>query len=141
MKLYFLRLFLTTQPESTPRIVEGTAPDAMSDSSVTVRTKKFITNRLLQRRQFVSQRQTLRSRGCRAPRRAHREAPLFWKCQSACCQQSAWLVQSADVLRSASPQVVEVIHPGLAGVSKSDLKEKVAKMYTVRNPWPARACR
>merc|ERR1712087_443130 len=52
---------------------------AMSDSSVTIRTKKFITNRLLQRKQFV----------------------------------------------------VEVVHPGLAGVSKSDLKEKLAKMYKV----------
>merc|ERR1712139_747838 len=45
-------------------------------------TKKFITNRLLQRRQFV----------------------------------------------------VEVIHPGVAGVSKKDLKEKLAKMYTVADP-------
>ena len=54
----------------------------MSESAVTVRTKKFITNRLLQRRQFL----------------------------------------------------VEVIHPGLAGVSKTDLKEKLAKMYTVSDP-------
>jgi len=54
----------------------------MSDSSVTVRTKKFITNRLLSRRQFV----------------------------------------------------VEVIHPGLAGVSKKDLKEKLATMYKVADP-------
>ena len=53
----------------------------MSDA-VTVRTKKFITNRLLQRRQFL----------------------------------------------------VEVIHPGLAGVSTADLKEKLAKMYTVSDP-------
>ena len=53
----------------------------MSDA-VTVRTKKFITNRLLQRRQFL----------------------------------------------------VEVIHPGLAGVSKKDLKEKLAKMYKVTDP-------
>ena len=52
----------------------------MADSAVTVRTKKFITNRLLQRKQFV----------------------------------------------------VEVIHPGLAGVSKKDLQEKLAKMYKVR---------
>ena len=53
----------------------------MADA-VTVRTKKFITNRLLQRRQFL----------------------------------------------------VEVVHPGLAGVSKKDLKEKLAKMYTVADP-------
>ncbi|KAL3932878.1 MAG: hypothetical protein SGPRY_000527 [Prymnesium sp.] len=54
----------------------------MSDAAVTVRTKKFITNRLLQRKQFV----------------------------------------------------VEVIHPGLAGVSKKDLQEKLAKMYKVQDP-------
>jgi len=54
----------------------------MSDSSVTVRTKKFITNRLLQRKQFV----------------------------------------------------VEVIHPGLAGVSKKDLKDKLTTMYKVSDP-------
>ena len=29
-------------------------------------------------------------------------------------------------------QVVEVIHPGLAGVSKKDLQEKLCKMYKVR---------
>merc|ERR1711990_1118629 len=50
--------------------------------AVTVRTKKFVTNRLLQRKQFVC----------------------------------------------------EVIHPGLAGVSKNDLKEKLAKMYKVADP-------
>merc|ERR1712146_633465 len=56
---------------------------AMADSAaVTVRTKKFITNRLLQRKQFV----------------------------------------------------VEVIHPGLAGVSKKDLQEKLCKMYKVQDP-------
>jgi len=54
----------------------------MSDSAVTVRTKKFITNRLLQRRQFL----------------------------------------------------VEVIHPGLAGVSKTDLKTKIGDMYKVTDP-------
>jgi len=30
--------------------------------------------------------------------------------------------------------VVEVIHPGLAGVSKKDLKEKLATMYKVADP-------
>ena len=54
----------------------------MSSSNVTIRTKKFITNRLLQRKQFVC----------------------------------------------------EVIHPGLAGVAKADLKEKLAKMYKVADP-------
>merc|ERR1711908_24668 len=56
--------------------------DAMSDAAVTIRTKKFITNRLLARKQFVC----------------------------------------------------EVIHPGLAGVSKNDLKEKLTKMYKVADP-------
>ena len=55
----------------------------MADAgAVTVKTKKFITNRLLQRKQFL----------------------------------------------------VEVVHPGLAGVSKNDLKEKLAKMYKVQDP-------
>ena len=30
-------------------------------------------------------------------------------------------------------QVIEVIHPGLAGVSKNDLKDKLAAMYKVRH--------
>merc|ERR1712087_123375 len=55
---------------------------AMTESSVTIRTKKFITNRLLQRKQFVC----------------------------------------------------EMIRPGLAGVSKSDVKDKLAKMYKVADP-------
>jgi len=54
----------------------------MSDSTVTVKTKKIIVNQLLQRKQFV----------------------------------------------------VEVIHPGLAGVSKKDLKEKIATMWKVSDP-------
>jgi small subunit ribosomal protein S24e len=53
----------------------------MADA-VTVRTKKFMTNRLLQRRQFL----------------------------------------------------VEVVHPGSAGVSKKDLQEKLSKMYNVTDP-------
>merc|ERR1712166_356158 len=53
----------------------------MSEGAVTIRTKKFITNRLLQRKQFVC----------------------------------------------------EVIHPGLAGVSKKDLQEKLCKMYKVQD--------
>ena len=49
---------------------------------MTVKTKKFLTNRLLQRKQFL----------------------------------------------------IEVVHPGLAGVSKADLKEKLVKMYKVQDP-------
>ncbi|KAI8096170.1 ribosomal protein L23/L15e core domain-containing protein [Halteromyces radiatus] len=49
----------------------------MADASVTIRTRKFLTNRLLQRKQMV----------------------------------------------------VDVIHPGLANVSREELREKLAKMY------------
>jgi hypothetical protein len=52
----------------------------MADAAVTIRTKKFITNRLLARKQFVC----------------------------------------------------EVLHPGLASVSKAQLKEKLAVMYKVQ---------
>merc|ERR1711998_107880 len=65
----------------SPRAAKPLRKRTMSES-VTIRTKKFITNRLLQRKQFV----------------------------------------------------VECIHPGVAGVSKADLKEKLAKMYTVSDP-------
>jgi len=68
-------------PEAARSEVHGARSKAhMADSAVTIRTKKFVTNRLLQRKQFVC----------------------------------------------------EVIHPGLAGVSKNDLKEKLSKMYKVR---------
>ena len=35
--------------------------------------------------------------------------------------------------RLARPQILDVLHPGLANVSKEALKEKVAKMYDVRD--------
>ena len=53
----------------------------MADAAVTIRTKKFITNRLLARKQFVC----------------------------------------------------DVLHPGLANVSKADLKEKLTKLYDVKD--------
>jgi small subunit ribosomal protein S24e len=53
----------------------------MSDKSCTIRTRKFMTNRLLARRQFV----------------------------------------------------VDVLHPGRANVSKSEIKDKLASMYNVRD--------
>eukprot|EP00873_Tetraselmis_striata_P022724 jgi/Tetstr1/442988/TSEL_031048.t1 len=53
----------------------------MSEKTVTVRTRKFMTNRLLSRRQFV----------------------------------------------------VDVLHPGRANCSKAELKEKLSKMYDVRD--------
>ncbi|GAQ90430.1 40S ribosomal protein S24 [Klebsormidium nitens] len=55
----------------------------MSDAKAsTIRTRKFLTNRLLQRKQFV----------------------------------------------------IDVLHPGRANVSKAELKEKLAKLYEVRDP-------
>jgi small subunit ribosomal protein S24e len=53
----------------------------MADKSCTIRTRKFMTNRLLSRRQFV----------------------------------------------------VDVLHPGRANVSKSEIRDKLASMYNVRD--------
>nr|AWA44776.1 40S ribosomal protein S24 [Saccharum spontaneum] len=56
--------------------------DSKATSAVTLRTRKFMTNRLLARKQFV----------------------------------------------------LEVIHPGRANVSKAELKERLAKVYEVKDP-------
>ncbi|KAL6527654.1 ribosomal protein S24A [Orobanche minor] len=53
----------------------------MADKAVTIRTRKFMTNRLLSRKQFV----------------------------------------------------IDVLHPGRANVSKAELKEKLGKMYDVKD--------
>ncbi|KAK9829988.1 hypothetical protein WJX72_009068 [[Myrmecia] bisecta] len=53
----------------------------MAEKSCTIRTRKFMTNRLLQRRQFI----------------------------------------------------IDVLHPGRPNVPKAELKEKLAKMYDVRD--------
>ncbi|KAG2449471.1 hypothetical protein HYH02_005616 [Chlamydomonas schloesseri] len=53
----------------------------MSDKTCTIRTRKFMTNRLLQRRQFI----------------------------------------------------IDVLHPGRANVSKSELAEKLSSMYDVKD--------
>ena len=42
-----------TAPRGLSQRLAHAAERTMGDSAVTVRTKKFITNRLLQRRQFV----------------------------------------------------------------------------------------
>ncbi|KAJ8547535.1 hypothetical protein K7X08_011121 [Anisodus acutangulus] len=54
----------------------------MADKAVTIRTRKFMTNRLLARKQFI----------------------------------------------------IDVLHPGRANVSKAELKEKLARMYEVKDP-------
>ncbi|VFQ88382.1 unnamed protein product [Cuscuta campestris] len=53
----------------------------MAEKAVTIRTRKFMTNRLLSRKQFV----------------------------------------------------IDVLHPGRANVSKAELKEKLARMYEVKD--------
>ncbi|NP_001365255.1 40S ribosomal protein S24-1 [Physcomitrium patens] len=54
----------------------------MAEKACTVRTRKFMTNRLLARKQFI----------------------------------------------------IDVLHPGRANVSKAELKDKLAKLYEVRDP-------
>ncbi|KAK8984291.1 hypothetical protein V6N11_029607 [Hibiscus sabdariffa] len=54
----------------------------MADKAVTIRTRKFMTNRLLSRKQFI----------------------------------------------------IDVLHPGRPNVSKAELKEKLARMYEVKDP-------
>ncbi|KHN43211.1 40S ribosomal protein S24-2 [Glycine soja] len=70
----------------------------MADKAVTIRTRKFMTNRLLSRKQF------------RVLCLRHKESftNLTW--------------------------VVDVLHPGRANVSKAELKEKLARMYDVKDP-------
>ena len=60
----------------------------MSDKTCTLRTRKFITNRLLMRKQFVS-------------------PPVHLITHQA----------ASDIVRR-SPQVIDVLHPGRANVSK-----------------------
>ncbi|CAL5379640.1 unnamed protein product [Camellia sinensis] len=55
---------------------------AMADKAVTIRTRKFMTNRLLSRKQFI----------------------------------------------------IDVLHPGRPNVSKAELKEKLSRMYEVKDP-------
>jgi len=54
----------------------------MSESSITLRTRKVLNNRLLQRKQMI----------------------------------------------------LDIAHPGRAGVSRADLREKLSKMYSVQDP-------
>ncbi|KAL3336409.1 hypothetical protein AABB24_032251, partial [Solanum stoloniferum] len=56
--------------------------EKMADKAVTIRTRKFMTNRLLARKQFI----------------------------------------------------IDVLHPGRANVSKAELKEKLSRMYEVKDP-------
>ncbi|CAN6809457.1 unnamed protein product [Brassica oleracea] len=57
----------------------------MAEKAVTIRTRNFMTNRLLSRKQFAK-------------------------------------------------SVIDVLHPGRANVSKAELKEKLARMYEVKDP-------
>ncbi|KAI6692570.1 hypothetical protein NL676_020280 [Syzygium grande] len=74
---HLLRFPLRRQPK-TP----GRKRRVMADKAVTIRTRKFMTNRLLSRKQFV----------------------------------------------------IDVLHPGRPNVSKAELKEKLGRMYDVKDP-------
>jgi hypothetical protein len=112
----------------------------MADKSCTIRTRKFLTNRLLQRKQFVSA-------AARGP--VARRAPDL---------------SAAPLTPPAAPQVVDVLHPGRATVSKvaiapgsgqaaaqrrarrargvlkpsrppqAEIREKLASMYDAKDP-------
>lgn len=101
----------------------------MSDArSFTIRTKKFITNPLLGRRQFVRLRNApgtcLPCGPARPPSRLTGPDPL----------RRARSRPAIFAAHLAATQVVEVLHPGVAGVSKKELKEKLAVLYKVRRP-------
>ena len=100
----------------------------MSESAVTVRTKKFITNRLLQRRQFVSARPPPPARLHCPPQAQRLSEPRYTR----------YTATDGDLsVRLSRVQLVEVIHPGLAGVAKTTLKDKLATMYKVTAPHAA----
>ncbi|KAK9009657.1 hypothetical protein V6N11_036187 [Hibiscus sabdariffa] len=61
---------------------EAASSGIMADKAVTIRTRKFMTNRLLSRKQFI----------------------------------------------------IDVLHPGRPNVSKAELKEKLSRMYEVKDP-------
>lgn len=75
------------------------------NESVTLRTRKFMTNRLLQRKQMVSE----RLNGV--------EGKLYLM---------RWCLRSDACVPS---QVLDVLHPGKATVPKTEIREKLAKMY------------
>ncbi|KAA8536959.1 hypothetical protein F0562_029437 [Nyssa sinensis] len=76
----------------------------MADKAVTIRTRKFMTNRLLSRKQFI-----------------------FWATE--------WSLMVSYLLQSLlCIQIIDVLHPGRPNVSKAELKEKLARMYEVKDP-------
>jgi hypothetical protein len=86
----------------------------MSGTACTVRTRKFMTNRLLQRKQFV-----------RA--RAEREGftlllqPARWRRRAAHAAADSW--RRTTTLPRA-PQVIDVLHPGRPNVSKARVRRQ-----------------
>jgi ribosomal protein S24E len=83
-------------------------------SPVQIRTRKFIRNALLLRRQFVSAKYRYVNVF------VHRSLRLY--CLAAVPVQ---------VNVSVYLQVIDVIHPGRANVAKSELQEKIAELYKV----------
>jgi len=91
---------------------------SMSTTSCTLRTRKFMTNRLLARRQFVSARLRITRRGrkktcafCRRSRKARGRQV------SRRVVAGAWCWRRFLCL-SPLPQILDVLHPGRANVPK-----------------------
>lgn len=80
---------------------------SFQNDSVTLRTRKFMTNRLLQRKQMVSE---------------------GLNCVAAKLNLWCWRLLSDVCLRFLF-QVLDVLHPGKATVPKTEIREKLAKMY------------
>ncbi|RVX20970.1 40S ribosomal protein S24-2 [Vitis vinifera] len=78
----------------------------MADRAVTIRTRKFMTNRLLSRKQFVT---ALRKNGTSA--QLGLAQYFVYRC---------W--------------IIDVLHPGRPNVAKAELKDKLAGMYEVKDP-------
>ena len=93
----------------------------MAEKSCTVRTRKFMTNRLLSRRQFVSSCCLL-----------HLDADLG-ALPIPCSPYKAPCLTPPSPALAPRPQVTDVLHPGRANVSKEELREKLAKMYDVKD--------
>lgn len=86
----------------------------MADSKVTIRTRKFLSNRLLNRKQFVC-----RSHFC-----------LIWKFLFL---YAFFSKEPLYHFSYPSPQVIDVIHVGVACPSKAELRDAIAKMYKVKD--------
>ncbi len=77
---------------------------------VTIRSRKFVRNALLARRQMVSV-----QRLCPQP-------PSLFPCHAFVCMR----IHSLTIPHHCSPQIIDVLHPGRANVPKAELQEIIA---------------